>query len=99
MAFPIKVPKKVQTCPYCGRALRVASFEAVSTDNAKFYVDEFDLYCVSIREGERRYNETHSDMPYVYWLPASESVREWIDKEHQDALREWWPETAPQGAE
>ena len=88
----LDIPPEVQTCPYCGGKL-AASFtgwteagpSTSSGEPGGWIADEVSLDCETEPEIDSDewddWWSSHSEMPYVYMLPACQKVEAWL-KEH-----------------
>lgn len=83
------VPPSFARCPYCDGRL-YAGFRAwVLEDDGTWAGEEVELDCENepdMEKDEERWEawlESHSEMPYVYWLPACEKVKRWINSQYR----------------
>lgn len=94
MSYHVSVPRTVQICLYCRGSL-ACDIEEWNVDTRVPTQNGVHLSCA--QEDINDPND-HTDMPYVYWLPAQVVVYRWliatgytvprIDDEQQ-ALAEW----------
>lgn len=83
----LEVPKNIQDCPYCGDPLWISSIDEWSEGedgNGPIQVEHIMLDCKSessmcLKKWEE-WNHWHSQMPYVYWMPAEEKVIDWLNQ-------------------
>ena len=79
---PIPVPRKVAVCPYCDDdpELIIEGIDAWSIDdNGKITPEEIVISCVNEPDiDDEDYVESHTYMPYVYWLPVHQLVKRWL---------------------
>lgn len=80
------VPENVQKCPYCDAPLR-ATASGWDEDEHGWKAATLEVDCTEepdIDSDEwEDHNASHSDMPYVYWLPAEIKVMEWINSQYR----------------
>jgi len=85
----IPVPRPIAICPYCGGSLTVRANEWNDWEEAGndlWKAGGLEMDCETepdIDSPEWRYWERqHSDMPYVYWLPVEEHIKEWVNRHY-----------------
>ena len=85
------VPKTVSKCPYCGDELSIVGVDEWSTgEDGAIVPEHIELECNSQPEYSedadfsiiRWFERTHSDMPYVRWLPVEEKVMTWFKNQY-----------------
>lgn len=84
----IDIPASVATCPYCGGKLHAWLESWTEDENSEDLCTISDegchLDCQKIDEVEiDEYIDTHTYMPYVYWLPVENVVSKWIAKHYR----------------
>jgi hypothetical protein len=91
----LDVPPEVRLCPYCGGKLAVSFSAWTQQNNGEWCADGVELDCTTepeLPEGVFEDDPTsrwyewlmqHSDMPYVYWLPATVEVEKWVNKTYR----------------
>lgn len=89
LACPI--PKTVIVCPYCGGQLHL---EVDEWDTKTRVPTEAGVHLSC--EHETPNGPDHTEMPYVYWLPAQRTVYAWIV---ETGLTVEWPPVAQQLAD
>lgn len=72
----LDIPRSVAVCPYCQGDL---SFEVEEWDAATGVPTETGVMVSCTNERDPQIN--HFDMPYVYWLPMTMQVYDWIVQE------------------
>jgi hypothetical protein len=78
------IPQDLQLCPYCGAPLR-ASVDCWTEETATVWkAEHIDLECgwqpaFELLNSWRQWDAVHTNMPYVYWLPACTKVEAWIN--------------------
>ena len=79
----ITVPADIAICPYCKGEL-TAKAEAWEDDDAgRMLVTSIDLTCENeFAEEDDDYEggTDHTYMPYVYWLPVQNMVKDWMNQ-------------------
>jgi hypothetical protein len=82
----LDIPTDVAVCPYCGLKL-TAQFTGWFEDTTGYIADEVSLDCESEPDfDDDNYDDWldgHSEMPYVYWLPACKKVESWVKKNYR----------------
>ena len=79
----IEIPTEVVICPYCNACLS-ARATAWSIGRCDMWAaDDVELECGAEQQCKTEkewieYNELHSHMPYMNWLPAKERADKWI---------------------
>lgn len=83
------VPPSFARCPYCDGRL-YAGFRGWSQEPDGTWIgDEVELDCENepdMEEDEEKWEawlESHSEMPYVYWLPVCERVKQWVNSQYR----------------
>jgi hypothetical protein len=78
----IDVPPEVLRCPYCNERLSCQPTCWEQDDDGSWYASESGLECRSEPDIDSdewaEWSAEHSEMPYVYWLPADEKVLAWL---------------------
>ena len=83
----LDVPATVQICPYCGGELYV-QFSCWTQDyDGTWKADGVELECNTEPGVESDdwadWHARHSQMPYVYWLPATVTVERWVNANYR----------------
>jgi hypothetical protein len=84
----IKIPLDVAVCPDCHSQISIY-MDGWEEDESGWLLDSFTTSCETepdIDELEHMdWDESHPsfDMPYVYWLPITEKIKEWVNKEYR----------------
>ena len=84
---PIYVPEYIATCPSCHEGLIVDLTEAYVDDDGKLRIGDFSVSCCAEPDFEdkklrAKWEMQHSiedRMPYIYWLPVDQAVRQWLE--------------------
>jgi len=94
----IDVPPEVRLCPYCGEKLYVQFSCWSQCEDGTWAADGVDLECTTEPELDEfseddtaawdNWFATHSEMPYMYWLPATVAVEKWVNEHYRFALME-----------
>ena len=83
----LDVPADVQLCPYCGGRLHVQFAAWTQADNGAWEAESVELDCDTMPDFDsgkwEEWHARHSDMPYVYWLPATQAVEKWVNKNYR----------------
>jgi len=80
----MEIPTLVDVCPYCGKKLYIEEIEGFSIDSNGNMVEleSVKVTCESEPDiDDPKYDEwfySHTDMPYVHWLPVEEHVKNWL---------------------
>lgn len=75
-------------CPYCGSKFLPVRFEGwTQDDDGTWKGDTVDITCSSIPDPEseewEEWINQHTDMPYVYWMPVAERIKEYINSKYR----------------
>lgn len=92
------VPTDQTKCPYCDKRLFIQSLPSLVLDEEQdeWLVETIELECEAQPDDfdsdefealSEAFNAEHSNMPYVYWLPAEEKVIKWLNLPEQKELR------------
>jgi hypothetical protein len=88
----IDIPAGVRLCPYCGAKLRASFDWWTQQDDGSWMAESVDVSCVEepdIDEDDwEDFWGNHSQMPYVYWMPAQTAVLEWVNKTYRFEVSE-----------
>lgn len=89
------VPPDFARCPYCEGRLYACFRGWVLEDDGTWIGDEVELECENEPDMETEeaawdwWLETHSEMPYVYWLPVCQKVKRWVNSQYRFAKGEF----------
>ncbi len=89
--FPgINVPETVAKCPYCDAPLYICEIDEYSEgEDGALVPEHFSLDCTEEPDmadpGWEEFINWHIQMPYVYWLPLEEPVKQWLIKTYEFA--------------
>lgn len=85
----IKVPVEVAVCPDCKQQLTIYGDGWEEQDDG-WMLDSFTISCATEPDieddGWDEWGEAHEqsfDMPYVYWLPVTETIKAWVNKNYR----------------
>jgi len=84
----IKVPVSVAVCPDCKKQLTIYGDGWEEGDDG-WLLESFTTSCEGEpeigEEGWQEWDDAHPsfDMPYVYWLPVTEKIKEWVNKNYR----------------
>lgn len=90
-----QVPPDFARCPYCEGRLYAGFRGWVLEEDGTWAGEEVELDCENEPDMETNeaawdyWLETHSEMPYVYWLPVCEKVKRWINSQYRFAKGEF----------
>ena len=86
----LSIPPHVAKCPYCDGALSARFSAWTECKDGRWKCDGVELECERQPELDedapnglqawREFNETHTVMPYVYWLPVCDVVERWVNR-------------------
>lgn len=92
----VDVPVEVCVCPYCGGKLYARFSMWTENDDKTWSCYSVELDCESEPELDEDDPESlslwddwfagHSQMPYVYWLPACLKVQDWVNERYRFAV-------------
>lgn len=91
----IYVPKSVTECKYCGGQVYIIPHEIDETTDDEEHAGlcvavDLKVECKSTdRMSAKRYLETHTDMPYVNWLPVCQDALEWFNQHYRIDDTDW----------
>lgn len=79
------IPPEVAICPYCDARLTAHCEAWTETDEESIWeAEQVSVDCDTQPDLDSdewdEWADIHTDMPYVYWLPVSTKVEQWIDK-------------------
>lgn len=87
------VPRDVAVCPYCDGDLIAQPTAWTLDDDGTWFASESGIDCVTepdlddddVSKCERwdEWTDSHSVMPYVYWLPVDLKVVDWLKKNYR----------------
>ncbi|ACC81167.1 hypothetical protein [Nostoc punctiforme] len=80
--YHFEIPEEIAKCPYCETKLHVQVHGWTEEDDG-WVADSIEMVCESEPDIDDDawddFNESHSEMPYVYLLPVQNTVQEWIN--------------------
>lgn len=89
----LAIPPEVRVCPYCGGNLWARFEEFGQCDDGTWQAEGVTLECDSEPdlddedeksvEAWNDFLSRHSEMPYVYWLPAAVAVSEFVNEHYR----------------
>lgn len=84
----IDIPHEIAVCPYCGDKLTAQCSEWSQCEDMSWKAENIELECLSepdIEDSEKWHVwiDSHTMMPYVYWLPVEEKVLAWINAHYR----------------
>ena len=85
---PHDIPESIAKCPYCNGKLILYGLEEyeVKTDESigEVFKPEFECSTEPDDIDSNEYDDwldSHSDMPYVYWMPVEQTVTAWLNSD------------------
>jgi hypothetical protein len=82
---PPGLPPALSKCPYCGLKLYIEEITGwCRNEDGHWGVDELSLRCEAEDDIDQMVGDegdcSHSYMPYVYWLPITLRVIDWLNE-------------------
>lgn len=83
LTLPMELP---QPCPICGSKVHLLGVTAWETDTGKILEPEYECETEPDDIDSEEWDDWHRwhyDMPYVYWLPWSLKMIEWLNENYR----------------
>lgn len=83
-----EIPREIAVCSYCNANLLASCHAWIESETCDGWIaDGLFVDCESDPgfgdDGWDSFMDSHSDLPYVYWLPVHQKIEHWINSNYR----------------